>query len=133
VGRLAELTREVVTTPVWFIKTIGDAVMLVSTDPGALVTTVLELVDVVAASRLPELRAGVAAGSAVNRGGDWFGSPVNTAHRVTAIARSGTVLVADSVRERVGATSGLVWSSAGARQLRGISQPVSLYSVSRTY
>ena len=32
-GRLAKLTRDVVTAPVHFIKTIGDAVMLVSSDP----------------------------------------------------------------------------------------------------
>lgn len=128
---LGELTRGVVTTPVWFIKTIGDAVMLVSPDSAALVSAVLDLVGVVAASGLPELRAGVAAGLAVNRGGDWFGSPVNLAHRVTGIARPGTVLVAESVHEATASAGGFVGSSIGARRLRGIPRPVALYSLSR--
>ena len=130
-SQLAELTRDVVRTPVWFIKTIGDAVMLVSPDPAALVSTLLDLVGVVEASGLPELRAGVAAGSAVNRGGDWFGSPVNLAHRVTGIARPGTVVVTDSVHEAATAAGDFVFSPAGARHLRGITGPVTLYRVNR--
>ena len=34
---------------------------------------------------LPQLRVGLAAGSAVRRAGDWFGSPVNLASRVTGV------------------------------------------------
>ena len=40
----------------------------------------------------PLLRAGVAAGGALPRGGDWYGRPVNLASRITAIARPGSVL-----------------------------------------
>ena len=35
------------------------------------------------------LRIGIASGCAVSRAGDWFGSPVNVASRVTAAARPG--------------------------------------------
>ena len=42
-SRLSDLAYDVVSPPVRFIKTIGDAVMLVSTDPVALLRTVLGL------------------------------------------------------------------------------------------
>ena len=42
---------------------------------------------------------GVASGYAVSRAGDWFGSPVNVASRVTAAASPGTALVAEIAPE----------------------------------
>ncbi len=48
----------------------------------------------------PRLRAGLASGMAVNRSGDWFGSPVNLASRITGAARPGAVLVTEAVRDR---------------------------------
>jgi adenylate cyclase len=99
-SRLGELAHDIAESPVWFIKTIGDAVLFVSTDTVRLIDTVLDLLDVAAADGLPQLRAGVAAGLAVSRAGDWFGSPVNIASRVTGLASPGTVLVADSATGR---------------------------------
>jgi len=97
-NRLADLARDVTAPPVRFIKTIGDAVMFVCPEPAPLLDIVLKLVEVVDTDNdFPRLRAGVAAGMAVSRAGDWFGSPVNMASRVTDVARPGTVLVADSV------------------------------------
>lgn len=116
-GRLAGLARDLTAPPVWFIKTIGDAVMLVCPDPAPLLDTVLKLVEVVDTdNNFPRLRAGVASGMAVSRAGDWFGSPVNVASRVTGVARPGAVLVADSVREALGdapEADGFQWSFAG--------------------
>jgi hypothetical protein len=45
---------------------------------------------------------GLMRGSAVSRAGDWFGSPVNVASRVTGVARPGAVLVAESTHEAIG-------------------------------
>jgi adenylate cyclase len=131
-GRLAGLARDLTAPPVRFIKTIGDAVMFLCPEPEPLLDTVLKLVEVVDTDNdFPRLRAGVAAGMAVSRAGDWFGSPVNAASRVTGIARPGTVLVADSVRELVGDDVGFHWSLAGARRLKGIKNEVRLYRVRR--
>ena len=44
-GRLADLARDLTAPPVRFIKTIGDAVMLVCPDPAPLLDTVLKLVE----------------------------------------------------------------------------------------
>ncbi|MBV8930781.1 MAG: adenylate/guanylate cyclase domain-containing protein, partial [Mycobacteriaceae bacterium] len=90
--RLAELAHEVADHPVRFVKSIGDAVMLVSPEAAPLVAAILELAAEADKNDLPRLRIGVASGCAVTRGGDWFGSPVNVASRVTGTARPGTVM-----------------------------------------
>jgi adenylate cyclase len=128
-GRLADLTHEIVATPVSFIKSIGDAVMLVSPDTGLLIKTVLKLIETTASSGLPQLRAGIAAGRATSRAGDWFGSPVNLASRVADVAEPGTVLVTESAREFPSAVEDFTWAAAGSYQLKGVSGAVELYRV----
>jgi adenylate cyclase len=129
--RLAELAQDAAVSPVAFVKTIGDAVMLVSADSTRLIDAVLDLIDDAATNGLPRLRAGVAAGMAVNRAGDWFGSPVNVASRVTALARPGTLLVTDPARQSGGSTVDLIWVPVGAQRLRGVPAQVELFRVHR--
>ena len=131
-NRLADLARDVATPPVRFIKTIGDAVMFVCTEPAPLLDAILKLVDIIDSDDdFPRLRAGIASGSAVSRAGDWFGSPVNIASRVTAVARPGTVLAAESVHDELGDGSGFSWSFAGPRHLKGIKDEVKLFRARR--
>jgi adenylate cyclase len=131
--RLADLARDVAVPPVRFIKTIGDAVMLVSTDPVALLDAVLDLVDATEADEeFPSLRVGMATGMAVSRAGDWFGSPVNLASRVTGVARPGSVVIAESAREAIGDVDRFEWSFAGPRHLKGIKGDVRLFRARRS-
>ncbi|GAY17218.1 hypothetical protein MSZK_39440 [Mycobacterium sp. shizuoka-1] len=130
-SRLAESAQHVAVTPVRLVKSVGDAVMLMCFDPAPLLRAILDLADDAAANGLPRLRIGVASGLAITRGGDWFGSPVNVASRVTAAARPGTVAVADSTREAVGNAADFTWSSMGARRLKGVSGKVKLFRVQR--
>jgi adenylate cyclase len=130
--RLADLARDVAGPPVRFIKTIGDEVMLVSPDPVALLEAVMDLVD--ASDRdddFPSLRAGIATGMAVSRAGDWFGSPVNLASRVTRAARPGSILVSESTRDAIGDDERFTWSFAGARHLKNIKSDVGLFRARR--
>jgi adenylate cyclase len=125
--RLTVLTGEIVTPPVRLVKTIGDAVMLVSPDPEPLIGFAL---DLIAASdgegeRFPQLRVGLDAGAALSRAGDWYGRPVNVASRVTNVARPGSVLATRDVRDA--APEAFRWSSAGPRSLKGLPDPVRLY------
>jgi adenylate cyclase len=131
-NRLADLARDVAAPPVRFVKTIGDAVMFVCPDPVPLLDAVLKLVEVTDGDNdFPRLRAGIASGSAVSRAGDWFGSPVNLASRVTAVARPGAVLAAESTRDELGDAAGFSWSFAGARQLKGIKGETKLFRARR--
>ncbi|WP_297727663.1 adenylate cyclase regulatory domain-containing protein [Mycobacterium sp.] len=131
-NRLAHLARDMTVPPVRFIKTIGDAVMFVCPDPLPMLDVVLKLVETVDTDNdFPRLRAGVASGMAVSRAGDWFGSPVNMASRVTAVARPGTVLAADSFWEALGENTEFHGSFAGARRLKGIKNEVKLFRIRR--
>jgi adenylate cyclase len=130
-GRLSRLAGEVVEPPVRIVKMIGDAVMLVSGEPGVMVDTTLRLVDATGATAdLPAMRAGVAFGPAVNRWGDWYGSTVNLASRLATRARPASVLVTAAVRDAVG-EGPFQWSAAGDKRLKGLSSPVPTYRVRR--
>lgn len=122
-GRLGSLTQATIARPVRLIKTIGDAVMLIAPEPRPLVEGALDLVEAAGREGLPALRAGVAHGPAVNRWGDWYGSTVNLASRLTTRARPDSVLTTEGVREAVG-DDGLAWSFAGEKRLKGFASPV---------
>ncbi|MDE3070457.1 MAG: adenylate/guanylate cyclase domain-containing protein [Acidobacteriota bacterium] len=133
---LERVAAEIVAPPVQIVKTLGDGVMLVSPELGPLVGTAISLVESAAGEDgLPELRAGVAHGTALSRAADWYGRPVNLASRLSDIARPGSVLAHDAVRERLRAParerSAFAWSFAGPRKLKGIDDPVRLYRVRR--
>lgn len=130
-SRLSTLARDVVAERVWFVKAIGDAVMLTSAEPAALVDTVLDLIDAAASDDLPPLRAGIAFGSAVTRAGDWFGSSVNLASRITGVAEPHSVLVSEAVRDAMSETSHLAWSAVGSQHLKGVPHQVALFRVNR--
>jgi len=130
-SRLADLAHDVAVLPVRLIKTIGDAVMLVCPEPAPLLDAMLDLLATAEDSDLPQLRVGVASGAAVSRAGDWFGSPVNLASRVTAVARPAAVLVAESTREAIGDDDRFVWSFAGPRRLKGFRSDIKLYRARR--
>jgi adenylate cyclase len=129
--RLVELTGEHLRGEVRLVKAIGDAAMLVSPEPSGLLDVALDLVDAADAegADFPQLRVGMASGAALSRAGDWYGRPVNLASRVTAIARPGSVLATREVRQAAG--DAYRWSSAGARSLKGVDEPVRLYRVRR--
>lgn len=76
------------------VKTLGDAVLYVTGDPGSAVEVALQTVDAhTEDDELPDVRAGVALGPLLVRLGDVFGAPVNLASRLTDEARPRTVLV----------------------------------------
>jgi adenylate cyclase len=111
--------------PVRLIKTIGDAAMFVSPDPGALVGVALELVAAVEAAELPTLRAGIALGPALQRAGDYYGHSVNLASRVTGVARAASVLCTQEVHDA--APEAYEWSFAGKHRMKGLPEPVPLH------
>ena len=92
---------------------------------------VLDLVEAAAAAEIPRLRVGFAFGPAVSRSGDWYGSPVNLASRVTHAAPPGVVWLTESARQAIGDAAGIEWSFAGARHLRGVTGGVRLHAVRR--
>jgi adenylate cyclase len=131
-GRLGELAGEVTDPPVRLVKLIGDAAMLVSTEPEPLGEAALGLVEAADAEgeEFPQLRVGVAHGPAIARSGDFYGPPVNLASRITAVARPGSVLASAEAMDAMG--DRFDYSFAGERRLKGISGRVKLFRVRRT-
>jgi adenylate cyclase len=128
-SKLAELANDVTAPPVRLVKTIGDAAMLVSPEPGPLVSVALSLLEAVEAAEMPSLRAGVACGTAQQRAGDFYGHAVNLASRVTGVARPGAVLCTEEVRDAV--PDEFDWSFARKHRLKGMSDAVPLYRARR--
>jgi adenylate cyclase len=128
-GRLAELATEESGGPVRLVKTIGDAAMFVSPEIAPLVDSALSLVEAVEAAELPAVRAGIASGQATLRSGDYYGNSVNLASRVTGIARPGSVLCTEPVRDA--ASEEFEWSFAGRHRLKGVAEAMSLFRARR--
>ena len=130
-GRLAGMAAAVAEPPVTLVKMIGDAAMFVSPETGPLLDALLDLVDEAdeQGESFPQIRAGVATGPALNRGGDWYGRPVNLASRVTGVARAGSVLATGEVGDAAG--DGYRFSRAPARHFKGIEGRVPVYRARR--
>jgi adenylate cyclase len=113
------------------VKLIGDAAMFVGPEPEPVVEAALELVEAAGAEGedFPLLRAGIASGEALPRGGDWYGRPVNLASRITAIARPDSVLAEAAVQDALARE--YAWSFAGSRRLKGIDGSVKLWRCRR--
>ena len=130
-GRLDEIAREVATGPVRLVKLIGDAAMLAAPDTTSLLEAMHALLEAMGdeGEGYPLIRAGVACGPVVTRGGDFYGSPVNVASRVTGIARPGSMLVTGEVREQVDGSYD--FSRAGRKHLKGIHGTAELFRCRR--
>jgi adenylate cyclase len=112
---------------------IGDAAMFASRDPVQLLDSVLGLVDAGGNQEIPPLRAGVASGQALGRGGDWYGRPVNLASRITNFARPDSVVADEALKEAIGDSNGggFDFSFAGRHHFKGISGEVPVHRVRR--
>jgi adenylate cyclase len=82
------------------IKTIGDEVMVVGSDPGALTDWAVGFQQLYVRRTLA--RIGIHYGDALYRDGDYYGRDVNIASRVAARSAGGEVLVTRPVVDRAG-------------------------------
>ncbi|MGC4069961.1 MAG: adenylate/guanylate cyclase domain-containing protein [Polyangiaceae bacterium] len=98
--RFADITRSVLGRGDRLIKTIGDAVFVMSPTPTSGIEFIERLLMKTCSQiEFPSLRAGLHFGEAVQREGDVFGAAVNLAARVAAEAYAGEVIATDQVAE----------------------------------
>lgn len=83
------------------VKYLGDAVMLVAGDVADLAEVMLELTEEIDELGDTPLRGGMAKGPTLVREGDYFGTPVNTAARLTDVARPWSLLADDGLAEEL--------------------------------
>jgi adenylate cyclase len=103
------------------VKTIGDEVMVVGQDVGALVDWAVGFTSLY--DERPEPRIGVHYGTTLYRDGDYFGRDVNLTARVVARARGGEVLVSDAVTDALRNSSHLSFEEIGQVKLKGFAEP----------
>jgi adenylate cyclase len=107
------------------VKTVGDEVLFVATPGAAAAGIALDVAASISADPLlPDVRVGMSTGPVVGRLGDVFGTTVNRASRLTAIARPGTVLVDVSTVHSVADLPDLDVQQLRGRSLRGIGHVV---------
>lgn len=112
------------------IKQVGDEFMVVFPTAERSVRCGLHLGRRVAAEdRFPGVRMAAHTGTALYREADYFGATINIAARVAAEAERGEFLVTDAVRQESTEAAGAVWESIGRRRLKGVSEPLELFSV----
>jgi adenylate cyclase len=111
------------------LKWIGDAVMLAFDDcAGALPRLGALLSRCREEPRLPLTRTGVHSGSVLRRRDDVFGSTVNIASRLTALARPGELLTTQPMAD-FARSAGVAVEDLGERQIRSVSTPMGLFSI----
>lgn len=112
------------------VKRIGDAVMLTSVRPAASVLSIFAMLARAAAEpQFLGLRAGLCAGPAVERDGDYFGGAVNLAARIGAHARAGEVLCNEIVANAATAEHLCRVVLLGEVALKNIAHPVGVWSL----
>ncbi|HEX6455067.1 MAG TPA: adenylate cyclase regulatory domain-containing protein [Solirubrobacterales bacterium] len=126
-GRLEEMATAVAEPPVRLVKTIGDEVMLVSTEAEPMVAAALALINAAEAEgqQFPWLRAGIATGPTLPQAGDYYGRAVNLASRLTNVARPGSVVLDEAAKEAAGES--FDYSYVGERRLKGLDYRVKIY------
>src|SRR6478609_4628098 len=105
------------------VKTIGDEVMVVGSDPAGLTDWAVGFQTLVDERPLP--RVGIHYGETLYRDGDYYGREVNLAARVAARAAGGEVLVTRPVVDNAG--SHLEFEPIGEVRLKGFREPTELF------
>ena len=109
------------------IKTLGDEVMVIGSDPAALTGWAVRLQEEVRGEE-PAPRIGIHYGEVLYRDGDYYGREVNQAARVVARAGGGEVLVTRPVADTAAGDDGLEFRRIGEVSLKGFSEPTELFT-----
>ena len=115
------------------IKNLGDEILFVIDDPASAAEATLQLLDIFTADdTLPQLHAGLAFGTVLDRGGDVYGPVVNIAARLANIARKGTIRVDQAMATELADAKQFTLSVRAPRRVRGYLQ-LPNYRLRRTH
>lgn len=122
VSRFEALSADVITAHGGrLIKTVGDEVLFTTMGAAPAAAIALDLVETMTNDDvLPDVRCGMARGPIISRLGDVFGTTVNRASRLTAVAQAGSVLVDATMARELASLSGFELTGQRRRILRGV-------------
>ena len=123
VERFVDAVEQTLPDDARIIKTIGDEVMIVGSDPAGLTDWAVGFQELHDERPLP--RIGIHYGETLYRDGDYYGREVNQAARVAARAAGGEVLVTRPVVEAAGRH--LEFERIGEVRLKGFAQVTELF------
>lgn len=113
------------------IKTVGDEVFFAAQTPHAGAEIALRLQEEIRDDvQLPKARVGFAWGRVLSRLGDVFGSTVNLAARLTAVADPGTVVTDRDTAQIIERTDDYEFRACGGLNLQGLGE-VAVMEMSR--
>ncbi len=128
-GRFEALVREALGGQGAPIKWIGDEAMFGFPDPATALQVLGRLLPACRSEpRIPLTRTGLNHGPVLRRSNDLFGSTVNVAARIAALASPGQLLATQAVAD-VAAASGIVTRDIGKVALRSIAEDVPLHAI----
>ena len=107
------------------IKTLGDGAMLFFDNGAEAVRACLQLQNDLNGHGFPPIRVGINRGPVVAQAGDFYGTTINVAARITDYARPREVLIASSVLPD--GADGVELEEIGEVTLKGVALPVRLY------
>jgi adenylate cyclase len=123
VERFIEAVESTLPDDARIVKTIGDEVMVVGSDPAGLVDWAVGFQALW--EQRPQPRIAVHYGVALYRDGDYYGRAVNIASRVAARSGAGEVLVTRAVVEQAGAH--LEFDLLGEVRLKGFTEVTEIF------
>ncbi len=112
-------------------KVLGDGVMGVFSSAARAIEAARLCVEVSAELELP-LHIGIHAGDVIHEEGNVYGGAVNIASRICALCEPGEVLVSQTVRDLARTSAGVSFEDRGDKPLKGIADPVRLFTVRAT-
>ena len=111
------------------LKELGDGVLAMFDSVSSAVATAREIQSSAKAQGLFQLRIGIHLGEVTVSAGDVFGDGVNIAARIEAFAEPGTIVASETVYNNVKNKDGVVCVDLGIRELKGIAEPIRLYTI----
>ncbi|MBI4269098.1 MAG: YHS domain-containing protein [Candidatus Rokubacteria bacterium] len=130
VGRYLELVRNALEPGVRLVERVGDEVVLVAAEAAPALGTALTLRRAIEREpEFPLVRAGIHGGRVVERGGEYFGTPLNVTARVTAHARAGQLLCTAPIATAARGREGVELRALGPVRFKNVAGPVEVFEV----
>ena len=111
------------------LKQLGDGILASFTSVSDAVESAIQVQRLVAEDGRYQVRIGVHLGEVTHEGGDVHGDGVNIASRIQGAVEPGMIGVSEAVHENVRNKAGIDTTPLGVHTLKGVDEPVNLYSV----
>jgi class 3 adenylate cyclase len=133
VTRFLELVRESAKSDVQLIETVGDEVLIISSNSKSILNTAVKLRNFVESEpHFPSVHIGLNAGKVVENNGRYFGTPLNLTSRIASFSSGGQILCTPEIIKGTEKFEDIRFRSLGEKQFKNISFPVEIYEVIST-